>query len=147
MTTSPLVLENATLILPDRLLEDGAVAVDAGRIVSAGSRVAISRPSGAQTIDCRGSYLSPGFVDIHVHGGAGADFMDGTTEAFRKAIACHTRHGTTTIFPTTTTGSREQVRAMLDAAVACRDSWQPSHGARIAGVHFYGPYFAEDKVG
>jgi N-acetylglucosamine-6-phosphate deacetylase len=73
--------------------------------------------------------------------------MDGTPEAFRTAIACHTRHGTTTIFPTTTTGSREQVRAMLDAAIACRDSWQASHGARIAGVHFYGPYFAEDKVG
>lgn len=147
MTSSPLVLENATLILPDRLLEDGAVLLDAGRIAAVGKRGEVPRPAGVRTLDCAGGYLSPGFVDIHVHGGAGADFMDGTPEAVRTATACHTRHGTTTIFPTTTTGSREQIRAMLDACIQVKNAWQPREGARIAGVHFYGPYFAEDKVG
>src|SRR5690348_7395432 len=118
MTASPLVFENATLVLSDSLVEDGALVVDAGKIAAVGPRAVVQRPQSAQSIDCCGAYLSPGFVDIHVHGGAGADFMDGTPEAFRTALACHARHGTTTIFPTTTTGSREQIRAMLDAACA-----------------------------
>jgi N-acetylglucosamine-6-phosphate deacetylase len=86
-------------------------------------------------------------VDIHVHGGAGADFMDGTEAAVRTAIACHARHGTTTIFPTTTTGTTAQVAAMLAATARVQAAWQPAHGARIAGAHLYGPFFAADKVG
>ena len=81
--------------------------------------------------------------------GAGADFMDGTPEAVITACTAHLRHGTTTIFPTTTTGSSQQIMDMIHAcAVATQQSsTQPAKAARIAGVHLYGPYFAEDKVG
>ena len=48
-------------------------------------------------IDLGGMYLAPGFVDLHVHGGDGADFMDGTAEAFRTVCRCHARHGTTSL--------------------------------------------------
>jgi N-acetylglucosamine-6-phosphate deacetylase len=82
-----------------------------------------------------------------VHGGAGADFMDGTPEAVVAAARAHARHGTTTLFPTTTTGSEEQIAAMLRACRTVRDAERTADGARLAGVHFYGPYFAEDKVG
>ncbi len=147
MTSSPLILENAVLILPDRLLEDGAVVLEGGRIAAVGLRGEVPRPTEARVIDAGGAYLAPGFVDIHVHGGAGADFMDGTPAAVRTTLACHARHGTTTIYPTTTTGSHRQIRAMLDACIEVRDAWRPAEGARISGVHFYGPYFAEGKVG
>jgi len=86
----------------------------------------------------------PGYVDIHTHGGDGADFMDGTPEAVRTACRAHARHGTTTIFPTTTTGSPAQLAAMLSSCAAAQ---RAPDGARIAGVHLYGPFFAEDKVG
>ena len=140
-----LVFHNGTVVLPDKLLPDAVVLCEDGRIARVG-RVR-TLPSDATLVDAKGGYISPGFVDIHVHGGNGADFMDGTANAVRTACRAHARHGTTTIFPTTTTGSPEQLSAML---AACRDmqrSGIAADGARVAGVHFYGPYFAPDKVG
>src|SRR5690606_20589030 len=94
-----------------------------------------------------GRHIAPGYVDLHVHGGDGADYMDGTVEAVRTANRAHARHGTTTIFPTTTTGSTDELGAMLNACGDVRTHWSPADGARIGGVHYYGPYFASDKVG
>ena len=76
-----------------------------------------------------------------------ADYMDGNAEAVRVANRAHARHGTTTIFPTTTTGTTFELERMLLACQEVRDGWRVSDGAQIAGVHYYGPYFAEDKVG
>ena len=143
--TGTLVFEGGTIVLPDRLVEGGQVVCRDGRIAAVGARVA--KPRDAVTIDARGAFLTPGFVDLHVHGGGGADFMDGDEAAVRTAIATHARHGTTTIFPTTTTGTPAQIEAMLAACRSVRDAWQPGEGARIGGVHVYGPYFAADKVG
>ncbi len=145
--TAAILLEHGSLILPDRVIPDGAVLFRNGRIVRAGPRRSMRAPRDAEQIDARGGYISPGFIDIHIHGGGGADFMDGTPEAVRTVAHVHARHGTTTIFPTTTTGSPAQIRAMLQSARTVRDHWRLSDGAQIAGVHFYGPYFAPDKVG
>ena len=71
------IFANATLVLPDRLVPDGVVRVQHGRITSLGS----GTREGTTGIDLGGQYLAPGFVDLHVHGGDGADFMDGTAEA------------------------------------------------------------------
>jgi N-acetylglucosamine-6-phosphate deacetylase len=141
----PLFICNGTLILPNRLIERGAVLCERGKITAIGKRVAA--PKHATVIDARGGFISPGFIDIHVHGGGGADFMDATVPAVRTVLKAHARHGTTAMFPTTTTGSPAQIMAMLKACREARRTWQPAHGARIAGVHLYGPYFAEDKVG
>ena len=107
------LIRHARLVLPDRLIETGFVLVEDGKITSVGESMPSSHDAG-EIIDAGGSYLAPGFVDIHVHGGGGADFMDGTTDAVETALATHTRHGTTTIFPTTTTGSPAQIDAMLE---------------------------------
>jgi len=144
---SDVVFVNGTAILPDRLVEVAQVHCSAGRIVSVGQAGKKRLPAGALVVDARGGYLSPGFIDIHVHGGAGADFMDGTAEAVRTVCQAHLRHGTTTLFPTTTTGSVEEVMQMLEACRAVRDEGTATGGASIAGVHLYGPFFAEDKVG
>lgn len=129
------------IILPEQILQDGYVQCEADRIVSVG----VERPAGVDVME--GRYISPGFIDMHVHGGAGADYMDGTPEAVRQANRAHARHGVTTIFPTTTTGSTAELEAMLMACKEVRDNWSVRDGASIAGVHYYGPYFAEDKVG
>lgn len=141
-----LLFSNVTAILSDCLIEDAWVLCEKGKIVSISKR----KPkvsAETQVLDGRAGYLSPGFIDIHVHGGDGADFMDGTADAVRIACRAHARHGTTTIFPTTTTGSPEQLHAMLDAVKAVQTERSAPNGARIAGVHLYGPFFAEDKVG
>jgi N-acetylglucosamine-6-phosphate deacetylase len=143
----PTVFLNGALILPDRLLPDGVVVIDGDRIRAVGPRTHVRPPKGADEIDARGGFIAPGLVDIHVHGGRGADYMDGTADAVRVANRCHAAHGTTTIFPTTTTGTPAEIDAMLDACAEARRTWSVADGARIGGVHFYGPYFAPDKVG
>jgi N-acetylglucosamine-6-phosphate deacetylase len=128
-------------ILPDRTLPDCYVICENGGIAG----ITSAKPGGVEVI--KGDYISPGYIDLHVHGGDGADFMDGTVEAVRTANRAHARHGTTSIFPTTTTGSTEEIERMLNACLELQAHWSVSSGARIAGVHYYGPYFAEDKVG
>jgi N-acetylglucosamine-6-phosphate deacetylase len=130
-----------TVILPDRLMEEAHVVCEGGRIVSVGKRDA----RGIAVIE--GAYISPGFIDMHVHGGNGADYMDGNAGAVRTANRAHARHGTTSIFPTTTTGSTAELDRMLHSCVEVQRAWSIADGARIAGVHYYGPYFAESKVG
>ena len=143
-----LIFYNGTVILPDLLLDDGVVLCAEGKISNIGRYDDITLPESVIRVDAKGGYISPGFVDIHVHGGGGADFMDGSSEAVKTAIKTHTRHGTTTIFPTTTTGSSIQIEQMLQSCSHAKKSWtNASDGARIGGVHFYGPYFAENMVG
>ncbi len=138
---------NGAVILPDRQLDDGMVCCEDSKIVYVGQQKSLSNH--VEIIDANGGIIAPGFIDLHVHGGAGADFMDGTPEAVITACKAHLRHGTTTIFPTTTTGSLQEIMEMIHACeVAAQQlSKQPAKAARIAGVHLYGPYFAEDKVG
>ena len=142
-----LVFQNGTVMLPDRILQDGVIVCRDGCIHAVGQRGTTEIPSDAEVVDAGGGFISPGFVDIHVHGGANADFMDGTEAAVITATRAHAKHGTTTIFPTTTTGSQEQIMSMLNCCQAVRQLDHVKAGARIGGVHFYGPYFAEQKVG
>ncbi len=138
-------LVGGRVVLPERILDNGCVTVAEGRI----ERVGEAPESSIPRIDVQGNFIAPGFIDLHVHGGRGADFMDGTAEAVVCACAAHLQHGTTTIFPTTTTGSAQQIQEMLDACIAAQRAIRSERtlGANIAGVHLYGPFFAPDKVG
>jgi N-acetylglucosamine-6-phosphate deacetylase len=139
-------LANATLVLPDRLVEGGALHVRGSRIESAG-RADDLPPWDGPAVDAGGCYASPGFVDMHVHGGGGADFMDGTVAAFFTACAAHARHGTTSIVPTTTVARHEQTMQFLETCRGVMGAKPPGRFARVVGAHLYGPYFAEEKVG
>jgi N-acetylglucosamine-6-phosphate deacetylase len=145
---SPTRIVNATLILPDRLIPDGVIDIRDGRLVAVGSRADAGSWSG-RTLDAEGRYVAPGYIDLHVHGGDDADFMDGTTEAFETVIRAHARHGTTSIVPTSTVARHEQTIAFLEnTRTLQRRGARPHLGlARTLGAHFYGPYFAEEKVG
>jgi N-acetylglucosamine-6-phosphate deacetylase len=125
------------IVLPDRILTGGLVVCRRGRIVEVARRQ--PEPKDGPVVESGRGYIAPGYIDIHVHGGAGADFMDGTVDAIRTAVHAHLQRGTTTLFPTTTTGSPAEIQAMIEA---CRAS-----GLDIPGIHLYGPYFAENKVG
>jgi N-acetylglucosamine-6-phosphate deacetylase len=135
---------NGTIILPERLLPEGMVGLEDGRI----KEVALAHQAWQQlgeVIDLQDGYLAPGFVDIHVHGGAGADFMDGTEDAFRTVCQAHARHGTTSLLPTTTVARHDQHLVFFETCRKLKE--EGTGGARILGAHFYGPYFAPDARG
>jgi N-acetylglucosamine-6-phosphate deacetylase len=73
------VLSKATLILPDEV-RVGDIRWDGPRIEAVGE----VSTQGAAVMDLSGYYVGPGLIDLHVHGGDGVDFMDGTEEAFRR---------------------------------------------------------------
>ena len=102
---------HAKLVLPDEI-RPGSVLVEDGTI----ARVVLDDDaalSADRSIDCEGNYLSPGFIDIHNHGAGGFDFME-SEESVYGACRCHMLHGTTTILPTTVTGSREQLLEFVE---------------------------------
>jgi N-acetylglucosamine-6-phosphate deacetylase len=133
------------IVLEDRLLPQGEVDVAGGRIAAVRPAPSARATAAERVADLRGGYLVPGYVDLHVHGGAGADFMDGTEEAFRTVCRAHARHGTTSLLPTTTVARHEQHLAFLN--ICRRLKREGSGGARILGAHFYGPYFALEARG
>jgi N-acetylglucosamine-6-phosphate deacetylase len=142
MTT--LHFHGGAIVLEDRLVEDGRVEVD-GSVIRAVHSNSPAVPAADEVIDLQGGYLAPGFVDLHVHGGAGADFMDGDADSFRTVCRAHARHGTTSLLPTTTVARHQQHLAFLET---CRRlKRQGSGGARILGAHFYGPYFGLEARG
>lgn len=96
-----------------------------------------------KSINAGGGYILPGGIDLHVHGGGGRDFMEGTKEAFETAIAVHRRHGTTSIFPTLSSSSESMIR---DAAKVCAELMEnPNSG--VLGLHLEGPYFQPSMAG
>lgn len=94
--------------------------------------------------DAGGKYISPGFIDIHTHGAAGYDFLDGTIEAYSMAARMHMRHGTTALMPTITTAGREE----LTRAIKTYDEAEKLPDMpEFIGLHLEGPYFADAQRG
>jgi N-acetylglucosamine-6-phosphate deacetylase len=150
--TANLTIFRGNVVLPDRVLKGGSVRIADGRIAEVGP--ASAPGSTEHAVDAGDGYIAPGFVDLHVHGGAGADFMDGTEQAFLTALECHARHGTTSLAATTTVARHDQIMTVLETArrLKNRPNAQPADsntapGSRVMGVHFYGPYFRKEAKG
>src|SRR3954447_1819226 len=107
------VFFNGTLITASGLIADAMVTTRDGRVVYAGPRRDERMPPGAERIDAKGAYIGPGFVDIHIHGGAGSDFMDATSADVRTVFRYHALHGTTSLCPTTATAPLAEILTAL----------------------------------
>jgi len=90
-------IRSARLVLIDRILENAWLTVDQGVIAAFGQG---ERPARVEWQDAEQLYVSPGLIDLHVHGGNGADALDGTPEALLKMSDYHLAHGTTSLCPT-----------------------------------------------
>jgi N-acetylglucosamine-6-phosphate deacetylase len=125
---------------PDALLR--------GRLVIDGARIAevVGRPVADDAWRAGDAPLFlPGFVDLHVHGGGGADTMQAGL-SIDTIARTHARHGTTALLATTMTAPRHEIEAALAAlASACRT--RTAGAARVLGVHLEGPYISPDKLG
>ncbi|MGC4036199.1 MAG: N-acetylglucosamine-6-phosphate deacetylase [Chitinophagaceae bacterium] len=143
MTKSKFKLFNGRLITPDGIVPGAVIYTDGDKILSVND-VTVDIPD-AIPIDAKGQYISPGFIDIHVHGGGGSDFMDGTEEAFLTIAETHARYGTTAMLPTSLTGSKDQILATLE--VYEKANTKNKNGAQFLGMHLEGPYLAMSQRG
>lgn len=142
MNNQPIKIFNAKVITPFRIIPQGSVLISDGIIaaVSEGNIVA-----DALEIDARGKFVAPGFIDIHVHGGGGHDFMDGNETAFLKIAETHVRYGTTAMLPTTLTSEREGLFETL--SIYEEANKKNINGSQFLGMHLEGPYFAMSQRG
>ena len=103
-------------------------------------------PAGADAWrESAGAVVLPGFIDLHVHGGGGADVMQ-AGEAIDTVARTHARHGTTALLATTMTAPRAEIEAALRAlSGAC--AARSDRAARVIGVHLEGPYISPHKLG
>lgn len=136
-------ITNGTVLTPFRALKNGTVVVEEGKILGV-HEDNVEVPD-AEEIDAQGLYIAPGFIDIHVHGGGGFDFMDGTEEAFLKIAQLHAQYGTTALVPTTLTAEKEDLLQTLD--VYENANRLNISGAAFLGIHLEGPYFALSQRG
>lgn len=133
---------NGRVFTPAGWVNDGSVLIEDTKIkrILNHSRVV---EGVEKVIDAKGSYVLPGGIDLHVHGGGGRDFMEGTEEAFKVAVEAHRAHGTTSIFPTLSSSSVEMIR---EAAETCQKMMDdPTSG--VLGLHLEGPYFNPKMAG
>jgi N-acetylglucosamine-6-phosphate deacetylase len=134
---------NGRLVTPFRTIENGTLLIEDGHIVKVGQGN-IDFP-GARLIDARNNYVSPGFIDMHTHGGGGHDFMDGTITAFLEAAQIHALHGTTAMVPTTLTAETDDL--LHTFSVYSQAKKINSEGAQFLGLHLEGPYFSMNQRG
>ncbi len=140
------LFQNFRVLTPFRILENHSVLVKENKIGIIGEKGAIKAERDMEIIDGKGLfYLSPGFIDIHVHGGGGADCLEGTREALEVMARSHARGGTTAFCPTAAAAPMEQIFQLLETIREI--SSFPTGGARILGAHVEGPYFSETQRG
>lgn len=133
-------IKSEKIILKDRLF-DGYVYLDDGKIAAVTTD---ERPAN-ETYEFPGKYLSPGFIDIHTHGGGGYAFADSNAEDVIKGCDFHLRHGTTTIVPTISASSFCAMQKSLENIHEAKKSGKSL--AHILGAHLEGPYLSPKQCG
>ena len=140
-----MLLIHANYLDEDFRLVQGDIEIEDGKILRVGKD--LPRKEEDLAVDCAGSYtVVPGFVDVPIHGCAGADTCDATREALEAMAAFLLAHGVTSFCPTTMTTSRETIQAALLVAKDMMDHPMEG-GARVVGVNMEGPFIAKERKG
>ncbi|CAM3001148.1 N-acetylglucosamine-6-phosphate deacetylase [Paenibacillus sediminis] len=135
-------ISNAAVVTLDSVIEHGIVRVEDGNIVFVGTEDELPADKRSLwldgVIDAGGGWLLPGFIDVHVHGGYGEDFMNANRQAFDTITKFHRDHGTTAMLATTMTQSRDALDRAIRAVYVYRHERMPY--AQLEGVHLEGPF-------
>lgn len=132
-----LLIKNAKVVLSNTVTDKGSVLVLDGKIAEIDCKTA---PKGIKILDADGQFLLAGFIESHVHGGGGADFMDGTVEAFHTVTETHLKHGTTVLVPTSMTATSDELENFVKAYLEFLKT--DRKGAKTLGLHLEGPYLS-----
>ncbi len=141
------LIDNVRLVTRDGVTDGAAVIISGSTVERVLSPDEPRDKACDETVDGGGNYLSAGFIDIHVHGGGGHDFMDATEEAFRGALAAHMKHGTTSCVPTTLTAEQSELCEVFDTSRRVKASSAAAQLPEILGLHLEGPFVAPEQAG
>ena len=145
------VLLARQLLTPLDIVSDAALVMEDGRISAVGRRSEISHPQGARVVDFGDAILAPGLIDIHIHGGAGHDVMEGSEDALAAIERLMFQHGVTSYCPTTVTAPVDATLASLEQLAKAGDvasrSDVGSLRARPLGIHLEGPFLSHVRRG
>ena len=135
-----MLLKNCNIVFLDRI-EKGSLLIENGII----KEINPSETKVQKAIDCKGLYVSPGFVDVHIHGAGGHDTMDGTFEAINEISKTICKYGTTSFTPTTMTMSADDIlKSMMSIKKA---KIEGTDGAIVLGAHLEGPFISPSAIG
>ncbi|NFB30133.1 N-acetylglucosamine-6-phosphate deacetylase [Clostridium botulinum] len=128
---------NGKIIIGNKILENKVLLFEK-RIVDILDRKNIYLSKDYQIIDAKGLYISPGFIDVHIHGSGGKDVMDGELESIRVISNIITKRGVTSFLPTTMTMTKEHIYKALDVIKQAMN--MNLDGAKVLGAHLEGPF-------
>ena len=132
---------NGKILTPQGWLRNGSIILRDSKILEVTNcDLAII---GASLVDARGMYVVPGGIEMHVHGGGGRDFQEGTKDAFETAVKAHLKYGTTSIFPTLSSSTVP----MIQRAVETCNELMAQPNSPILGLHLEGHYLNPKKAG
>lgn len=137
------LIKNGTVLTPFREIQNGGVLIKNGKIVEvleAGSPL----PEAEEVIDAQGLYISPGFIDVHVHGGGGFEVTNAEPEEIVSVCRAHAKYGTTSILPTTLASSLPVLCKTLDSI---QEAQKICTTANILGAHLEGPFLSPAQCG
>lgn len=135
---------NGKIILKDRIAENCALLYS-DKIE--GVVPADNIPEGAEIIDANGGYVSPGLIDLHIHGYLGKDVCDGEEDSIRTISAGIVKNGVTGYLPTTMTVDMAVIKKALEICRNLKEESKTWQGSEILGCHAEGPFISESKKG
>lgn len=135
-----MLIKNCNIIFLDKI-EKGSVLVENGKI----KEINPKNVQDSEVIDAEGMYLSPGFIDVHIHGAGGYDTMDGTYEAINEIAKTICKFGTTSFTPTTMTVAVEDIRKSMGVIKEAKING--TDGANVLGAHLEGPFISPNAIG
>ncbi len=135
---------NGKIILKDRIVE-GCALLYSG--VIEGIVPNDNVPANAEVIDANGGYVSPGLIDMHIHGYLGKDVCDGEEESIRTISAGIVKNGVTGYLPTTMTVDMKVIKKALEVCRSLKEESKNWEGSEILGCHAEGPFISESKKG
>jgi len=137
-------ITNGKIILKDRIIEGFALLYTD---VIEGIVSADAIPQDAEVIDAAGGYVSPGLIDMHIHGYLGKDVCDGEEESIRTIAGGIVANGVTGFLPTTMTVDMKVIRKALEICRSLKEESKSWAGSTILGCHAEGPFISESKKG
>ncbi|MBM4167706.1 MAG: N-acetylglucosamine-6-phosphate deacetylase [Ignavibacteria bacterium] len=139
-----LVITNAEIVTPFRILSRGTIVVEGKKIAEIGGVKDVKTPKGCTVIDAEGMILTPGFVDLLVHGGGGHGFADMSSEAVENISKFFFEHGTTGMLASLY--SKREPELIADVS-RIADFCEGANGSNVWGIHLEGPFINKEQHG